>query len=287
MASSEGGTPSFSPQDDLMVAPSIFWAFGLVAGTLLCFWGYRFVKPSVSLMAFVVGGLLSAQIMERLSNHNEAAMLISLFVGGLAIAFVMWQAYELGVFMSGVWGGYLLSTIIYGSVLVYLKNDTARVIVYYLIVILCSAACGFVALKIERPVLIVVTAFVGAHVAVRSAGYFIGNYPSSGAVDRLINQSISEDKTIEVPMPWIWYLIATVAMAITGIVVQFAITAARIHHPANRYDLGVGRYERIPETTPLHVVPNGANYGAPAGGVSFVVPQYAAPQAKGDPVRLA
>lgn len=123
----------------------------LIAGGLLsCFFGYRLFKVVLGMFGFAVGVLATSSFF---GPPNTTAMLIGVFVGGLAGAAVLLAAYFVGVALVGAGIGALLVNLIWTQV----EGDP-----HPAVVILFSIAGAVIATWLQRYVIIIGTAFAGA-----------------------------------------------------------------------------------------------------------------------------
>ena len=139
-------------------------AIGIAVGTLYCFLGYRTLRVVLCLTGFGLAGAVAGGIAAYLSKGNALWAIGAIAFGGLCGAVAMIFLYRTGVFLVGM----LAAALIAQNALA--ANDTP-----YGLWILLGAAVGggLLALFIERLVMTVATAAIGAWLVVCGIGFFL------------------------------------------------------------------------------------------------------------------
>ncbi len=139
------------------------WGVLLAAGLLYCFLGYRLFRLVLGLTGFLVAGGVAAGLAGWASQGNVVAMAVAGVLGGLCGAVALSFLYRVGVFFVGFLGVLLVAyTVLQG-----IETPWRPWIVVGLAVL-----GGLLALWIERPVMTMATAVIGAWLASWSS-YFL------------------------------------------------------------------------------------------------------------------
>jgi len=191
-------------------------------GLIVAFYGYKLLKPTIFLFASFAAGsfcyYLTSEAAEDESYQYEASVAASV-VGGLIGGFLAVKLLVAGVFLLGAGGGVLLTLFIRTSI-----YPSCEDLYAYIAAAIVALICGFLALKIERTAIILITAFSGAIGAVQAAGYFIGDYPDPTDMSNTLDE-VKETHEVDLPTAWWYYFAATVALAVIATFVQFKHTA--------------------------------------------------------------
>jgi hypothetical protein len=155
------------------VLTTISPALMLVAGFIVCFFGYRLLRFTLALAGFAVGlalGLAVAGLIHGVSQVFTIAIGIVCGILGAVLATVL---YKVGVFLVGAGAGVLVATIIV----------TATGWHYPMLARLIAAiAGGILTLILERPLISVLSAFAGGWGVVFGAFKLLGwHHGTAGA----------------------------------------------------------------------------------------------------------
>jgi len=171
----------------------LWGAILIVLGIFMCFFGNKFVNVVLFLVVFMsvtlVGGSLFFQYALFKVKANWAKWLSLAGIVALAglIAFIVVKKRKYGIGLVAAWGGVMLGFVITSLFVMKLPGWA-----FYLILILCGVAAFFIAIKIEKMVIIICTSFMGAYAMVRGVSLYVGGFPSeialhdeiqSGAID--------------------------------------------------------------------------------------------------------
>ncbi len=141
------------PVDFQIPAGAVLVAVGLLA----CFAGYRLFRAVLTLYGFVIGALFASTLV---APSQTMAMIVALVAGGLVGAGIMYFAYFVGVMLVGAGLGALAGQALWTE---FFGGPNA-------IVTLVLAVVGaVVAVKVQRYVIVIGTAFIGAQTAVAGA----------------------------------------------------------------------------------------------------------------------
>ena len=184
----------------------------LLAGALACFAGYRLFRTVLAIFGFILGAMLTSSLM---GISNTAGMLIAAFLGGLAGAAILLFAYFVGIALVGAAAGALISHVGWA----FIGPGDPPVLAVIGLAILGAIAAMFV----QRHVIIVTTAFVGAWTLI------VGILAAVSDRGALASKSASN--------VWIlypttapghgWMLFAWVGLGLAGTAVQLSITGKK------------------------------------------------------------
>ena len=180
-------------------------AVAVAAGTLYCFLGYRTLRFVLGLSGFLMAGTVAAILVNWISQGNELAMLIALCVGGMCGAFALYFLYRTGVFLIGLMGTALIAHVVLAA-----QPDTWIPFA----VVGIAVVGGLFALLIERPIILLATAALGAWMVVSGVTYFI---VGSSGLDELTKVLESDNQRTIVLASW-------AVLAVAGALSQIATT---------------------------------------------------------------
>jgi hypothetical protein len=123
----------------------------LLAGGVACFAGYRLFRIVLAIFGFMLGAMLASSLM---GISNTAGMVIAAVVGGMIGAAILLFAYFVGIALVGAAVGALISHFGWAFV----GSGDPPVVAVIVLAILGAIGAMFV----QRHVIIVTTAFVGA-----------------------------------------------------------------------------------------------------------------------------
>lgn len=135
----------------------------VVIGILYCFLGYRLLKLVILLTGFMVGAAGGGLLCAWLSNNSLLIAAIGAGLAGLAGALSLRLLYKFGVFSLGGLGGIIVA----GAFLEGSPDPWAP-----LAIVAAGLGGGLFALAMERFVMTLATAAIGAWIAVVGGTYF-------------------------------------------------------------------------------------------------------------------
>ena len=184
----------------------------LLSGALACFAGYRLFRIVLAIFGFIVGAMLVSSLM---GISNTAGMAIAALVGGLVGAAILLFAYFVGIALVGAGVGALVAHVGWAFVG---SGDPPVLAVIGLAV---AGALG--AMFVQRHVIVVTTAFVGAWTLIVGILATVGDH---GALAARSASNVWILYPTTAPgygwMPFAW-----VALGLAGTAVQLAITGKK------------------------------------------------------------
>ncbi len=136
----------------------------IAVGTLYCFLGYRTLKIVIGLTGFALAGGAAGALAGWLTQGHTLATLGAGAAGGIAGAMALFFVYRAGVFVMGLVAAAIIALNAFGG----LEEAWAPWAIAG-----TGLAGGAVALLLERPILTLATAAIGAWVLVCGLAYFI------------------------------------------------------------------------------------------------------------------
>lgn len=137
-------------------------ATAIAWGLLDCFFGYRIFKLTIAIFGGLSGALLGHAASLAL-QLNQGGMIAAMIVGGVAGAVVAFLVYLGAVFLAGFGFGLTLGILIMAG-----WNHTVAVLGGCVL----GVATGFVAVKLQRPLIALSTALLGAFRAILALSFF-------------------------------------------------------------------------------------------------------------------
>ena len=184
----------------------------LVAGALACFAGYRLFRIVLAIFGFIFGAMLASSLM---GISNTAGMAIAALVGGLAGAALLLFAYFVGIAVVGAGVGALVAH--FGWAFVGSGDPPVPAVIGLSVL----GAIG--AMFVQRHVIVVTTAFVGAWTLLVGILATVGDHAALAAKSAR-NVWILYPTTAPGYgwMPFVW-----VALGLTGTAIQLALTGKK------------------------------------------------------------
>jgi hypothetical protein len=139
----------------------------LVAGVVLCFFGYRLLRLTLALAGFGVGLALGLALARLIPGTSQVFVLIVGLVLGVLGAVLATLLYKVGVFLLGAGAGVLIASVVLAATGWHYPM-IAR--------LLAAVAGGVLALILERPVISVLSALAGSWGVVLGAFRLLGWY---------------------------------------------------------------------------------------------------------------
>ncbi len=178
----------------------------MIVGLLACFAGYRLFRIVLTIYGFLLGALLASTLVH---TPDTAALIVTLLVGGVFGAAILWFGYFVGVALAGGAFGAIVAQSAWTSI----RGSEPGVLILAFAAILGGAlAVGF-----QRYFVILATAFIGAETAVAGLVSFLSRHGDG----RLGFENIWVGH-LAFPAPGRrWTFIAWTGLGLVGAVVQF------------------------------------------------------------------
>lgn len=180
------------------------------AGVLYCFLGYRLLKFIIGLTGFLLAGATAAVIVGFLSYGNLIGMGAALLIGGICGAMALFFLYRTGIFCVGMLGATLVAyTLLQGRPEAWILWAVAGL----------GLVGGLLAILIERPVMTLATAAIGA-MLLTQAGLAVAR--QQGLLEHIPAQAEQLNDALP-PIPYLsWGVFAAwILLALLGVYVQF------------------------------------------------------------------
>ncbi len=183
-------------------------AFGL----LNCFFGYRIFRFMLALWGLVLGAYVGATVAGNLADGQLLWVIVGGVVGAILGAVLMSLLYFLGVFVVGAAAGAVLADAV---------GVAAGIDMPTLVVIIVAVVVGIIALILQRVVIILATAFLGAWAVVSGALSLLAGTSTTPA--ELYGDAVQAGELLP-GLPSLVVLLAWLVLALLGAVTQFAMT---------------------------------------------------------------
>jgi hypothetical protein len=184
----------------------------VLVGLLSCFAGYRLFRAVLTIYGFVLGAFFVSTLV---APSDTVAMLVALGIGGLVGALVLYAGYFVGVGLVGAGFGAMMSHELWVQ---WRGSDPSAIIVLAFAVVGAVLATG-----LQRQLVIVATAFIGAQTAVAGVVAFLSR--------NTVRKPGIEDVWVgHLGIPAFgrrWTFLAWVALGVIGTLVQFQSGSSR------------------------------------------------------------
>ena len=182
----------------------------LVGGLLACFAGYRIFRVVLGIYGFILGALFASNVVG--GEQSTWMMLGAAIGGGVAGALLLIAAYFIGVALIGAGLGAMAANLLWAA----MGREP-----HIAVVIIMAIVGALGALRLQRYVIIIATAFGGAQTVVVGASALLGNKDAATAAARAIYTVYPLN-----PMPdTLLDALAAVVLGIAGVVVQLLVTS--------------------------------------------------------------
>ena len=202
----------------------IFMVIMVVLGILLCFFGKKYIEPTIVVLCGVVVCYVLTSIIISLfpdfitSELGLFLCLLVCFILGLAIGYFTREDVRFYVILCGGFLGYSVATFFYQIVQTYVTWDPQ--ILYYIVLAVCVIIGGVIGWFFSEPILILSLSVFGGYLAMRGVSLVAGNYLDESMTIDLI-KSQEWEQLAELRTPWIYaYLGSWFVLAIAGTIVQ-------------------------------------------------------------------
>lgn len=155
------------------IPPLVLTLLLVLVGLVHGFAGYRIFRFVIGLAGFGLGAAVTTAALQSVTA-NQVVILVGALFGGLLGAGVLSAVYLLGVFVVGAYVGFLLGVVVDDQVVAHLGPLFWGAV---------ALACGIAALVIQRVVIILSTALLGALLVVLSFDYEFLLRPDPNTLD--------------------------------------------------------------------------------------------------------
>ena len=137
----------------------------IIAGLIVCFQGYRVFKAVLGIAGFIAGAALVFNF-SAMYTGNMIVLVIAAIFGGMIGASLALAFYFVGLFLIGALAGWQLGLLL---------STALPVGTVLLLPAVAAVVLGIVACFLQRPVITVATAMIGAWSVVTGLFYFFGS----------------------------------------------------------------------------------------------------------------
>lgn len=181
----------------------------LAGGLVACFAGYRLFRAVLGIFGAIFGALIATTFV---GSEQTLWLIAAVVLGGLAGALILIFAYFAGVALLGAGFGAMAAHLLWTS----FGSEPG-----IWVVVLLSIVGALAALWLERYVIIVATALVGAQMAIIGAVALLTEQTTTDAATRAVYRVYPLD-----PLPATqWDLYGWIALGLAGLIVQLGLTA--------------------------------------------------------------
>jgi hypothetical protein len=195
-------------------------AVSVLAGVLICYWGYRIFRVMLGIAGFIAGMWLFYLVGVHFTGHAGVLTIVLMIFGGLIGASLSVAFYFIGVFLIGALGGWHVGLLIAGA------TGTVFLLV---IPIVLAVIGGILAIFFQRLIVTVSTAFIGAWAVVAGGFYLLGSGMPPVELFSRPSQMIATLRGMNPLFVLVWLV-----LAVTGIVYQYRFPGRRVRGGAGR-----------------------------------------------------
>ncbi len=155
--------------------PGISGVLLVVLGALVCFLGYRLLRVTLGLAGFAAGAFLGFLLAGRVIHASPVFVLVIAVVGGIVGAVLAAVLYKVGVFLLGATGGMFLAGV--ASMALSAHPNV-------LIIVAAGVVAGVVTLLVQKFLVSLLTALLGAGAVVAGAFQLAGRFDLQRAIEQ-------------------------------------------------------------------------------------------------------
>jgi hypothetical protein len=216
----------FKSTEGVTIGPNLIAIGAITLGGIICAAGYRLFRATIFLCGFLIGGVATASLIEYLFKNKAwmvTASWIGFLAGGIIVGVFAMTLYSVSLFVAGAAAGVFLAFTLQTTVAYKLNEKNPNTVLVVLALIL-GLVGGIVALKLEKPVLVLATSFAGAVMLAWGIGHFAGKFPNATDLKHYATMDLDGDTIITIPSSWWGYLGLIVVATLGGAYVQFRKT---------------------------------------------------------------
>jgi len=145
-------------------------ALGIIAGFVICFWGYRLFKPTLFIVGFIVGAGVTYYVL-YFKTQVGLILLISIpLLCGILLGIVLILFAIVGIFVIGAVGAFLLVCVLYSS---YHGGLIQSKLIAYIGLAIITLAGGIAAVLLQKQLIIIATSFGGAYAIIAGIDHIV------------------------------------------------------------------------------------------------------------------
>ncbi len=189
-----------------------FAIFSIIAGVIVCFRGYRIFKVVLGIAGFIAGAALFYHFGAHYTANMIVLVILAIF-GGMIGASLSVAFYYIGLFLLGALAGWQLG---------FLTATAINIEFVVIIPIIAAAITGILACFLQKPIIIISTALIGAWSVVTGGFYFFGTgiIPTDLFRDPfMLVESLRETNPV--------VILAWIALSIAGMIFQISCSGLR------------------------------------------------------------
>lgn len=202
----------------------IFMVIMVVLGILLCFFGKKYIEPTILVLCGIIGCyVLTALILSIFPDFITSELglffcLLVCFILGLVIGYFTKEDVRFYVILCGAFLGYSVATFFYQIVQTYVNWDPQ--ILYYVVLGICVIIGGVIGWFFSESILILSLSVFGGYLVMRGVSLVAGNYLDESMTIDLIKAQEWE-QLAELRTAWVYaYLGSWLVLAIAGTIIQ-------------------------------------------------------------------
>ncbi|UCG43497.1 MAG: DUF4203 domain-containing protein [candidate division WOR-3 bacterium] len=150
-----------------VAASGVAAVLSILVGGIVCFFGYRVLRAALGIAGFIVGAVLAASGVALIPSSTQVWVLVAALVGGIVGAVLAALLYKVGVFLLGAAAGALVA----GLVVTALGLAAS-----WWVLGIGAVAGGILGLVLQKRIVSILTAFVGAWGVVGGTFHLLGWY---------------------------------------------------------------------------------------------------------------
>jgi len=172
---------------------AFLWGAALIVlGVFLAFFGNKFVSAVLFMAGMIftwaAGVLITFYCLQKAeketSNVANWIIIASFGIVAIPVGYGVMKARKYGIAILSVFGGVMLGLLLTTTLFIDSK------VVYWCIVIGCGIIVGLIALKTQEIVVMGCTSFIGAYSIIRGISLYVGEFPSEGSLQDMIESGI-------------------------------------------------------------------------------------------------
>jgi len=145
----------------------------ILAGVVLCFWGYRILKITLALIGFIAGAYGGWEFgISFIHSSTGIALLCALVAGLVGVGLCLWL-YFVGIFLVGAAAGLIVAAACVSG-----SGQQIPSIVFVIV----SVVFGAIALLAQKLMIIISTAFGGSYLILAGCWPFVAEHESASRI---------------------------------------------------------------------------------------------------------